>query len=313
MSLKDARGAKRSRLTLPPGPPYAAAELEDWADVCFQMPPGDERLLDLHRGGEAPTAAFENLVGAAHFWDEHEEVMELLDPDSPSHNVKMVEREIYLERWAPFIPPGCRAMDLGCGVGRMGVWMLGQGCTVELVDPDLRSLWRAVSAAVEQGKGALDAHWTTGERLPPLEPVDVVVATEVLCYSAEPERILDAVWALLKPGGYLLCSVEARWGWVFANDVPADTLEAWVGDGVVHVTGDRWVRTYEGPELAALLERRFELIELQPSHYTMSGPFELAAGTLDVAAALAWERRLREHPVAGRLNRAWMAVARKPL
>ena len=162
-------------------------------------------------------------------------------------------------------------------------------------------------------EGRLDLHWATGETLPALElaPVDLVVAAEVLCYVEDPARVLANLRALLRPGGRLLFSVEARWGWALAYDSPAELLPALLGDGVVHVEGDRWVRTFEEADLRALLgDAGWEIEELLPTHYIPSGPFDDAAGTLSVEEVLAWEARLRAHPVTRAWNRAWVGVAR---
>jgi len=48
-----------------------------------------------------------------------------------------------------------------------------------------------------------------------------------------------------------------------------------------------------------------------PTHYVPSGPFELAAGEVDLEEILALEEQLRSHPKTAHLNRAWLAVARK--
>ncbi|MEC8424948.1 MAG: class I SAM-dependent methyltransferase, partial [Myxococcota bacterium] len=231
----------------------------------------------------------------------------------PSHADKMVERALYLDFWGGHLPRESRVLDLGGGVGRFTQWLLQQDCSVELVDPDLRSLWRAVQAGVQTGRGALDVHWSTGEQLPKLEPVDVALMVEVLCYVEDPASVLQRVYETVRPGGVLLCSVEARWGWAMAADVHPQTIESFLGDGVVHVPGDRWVRTYTEDVLrGALRAAGFEVMDMRASHFAFSGPFEECAGPMDAARALALEARLRAHPIAGRLNRAWMAIARRP-
>ncbi len=286
-------------------------DLIDWLGVSFELPAGDPRLVEIHDGGPAPTPPLDNLVGAVTYWHEHPDWMTLLDPTSPSHHDKLVERELYLDFWDEYLPePGHRVLDLGGGVGRFMAWLLERDCTVELVDPDLRSLWRAVTSSAGL-PGALDVHWSTGEALPDLAPVDCVIACEVLCYVEEPVKVLQNIARVLKPGGHLLFSVEARWGWAMGPDVHEGSLMDFFGDGIVHVPGDRWVRTFEADDIAELLEEAgYELVAMQPSHYALSGPFEMAAGELDVDEALALEEMLRSHPVARGLNRAWMVVAR---
>jgi SAM-dependent methyltransferase len=140
-------------------------------------------------------------------------------------------------------------------------------------------------------------------------PFDVVIAAEVLCYVNDPAAVLAALRPLLKPGAVLLASVEARYGWAMGPDVAEGSLGALFGDGVVHVDGDRWVRTFTEADLRALLED-FDLLQLEPSHYVMSGPFEAAAGVIDPDTIRAFERNLRADPVTAPLNRAWMAAAR---
>lgn len=311
MSLSLARALVGDTPPLPAGPPYACTALADWLGVSFELPPGDPRLLEIHDGGPAPTPPLDNLVGAVNYWHEHPDWMQFLDPRSPSHHDKMVERALYLDFWAEHLPAaGDRVLDLGGGVGRFMDWLLDRDCAVELVDPDLRSLWRAVTSAA--GKpGALDVHWTTGERLPELAPLDCAIACEVLCYVEDPVRVLQNVARVLKPGAPLLFSVEARWGWAMGADVHEGSIADFFGDGIVHVPGDRWVRTFEKDDIAELLEvAGYELIALQPSHYALSGPFEMAAGELSVDEALLLEDKLRSHVVSRGLNRAWMVVAR---
>jgi SAM-dependent methyltransferase len=274
------------------------------------LPAGDPNLPDIIAGGSAPSPGFENVVGAATAWHDpdHAAWMDFLDSEAPNHREKLLERALYLHHWAPWLPGEGRVLDLGGGTGRFMAAMLDRGLDVELVDPDLRSLWRAAQHA--KGRpGRLDLHWTTGLHLPDIPPVDLVLAVEVLCYVDDPRAVLQNIRRVLAPGGVLMASVEARWGWAASLDVPPGVLEALVTDGVVHVPGDRWVRTYDHDALLSLFEG-WELLFCLRTHYTTSGPFELAAGELNLAQALVWEERLRNHPQIRNWNRAWTVVAR---
>ncbi len=302
--------------TLPAGgAPYPAAELLDWRGRGFMLPPGDPRLAGILRGAEATSGPHDNLVGAGKYWLESPEWMDFLDPEAPNHADKLLERSLYLARWVPHLQSlgPKRVLDLGGGIGRFTTWLLDQGLDVDLVDPDLRSLWRAVTSSAGR-PGRLDVHWSTGEQLPDLPQVDAVIATEVLCYVEDPAVVLANIMRVLRPGGLLLCSVEARWGWALAEDCHYDTIEQYLGDdGIVHVPGDRWVQTYEGEQFQELLEQAGLRVEaMVPSHYVLSGAFEQSAAPLQgIDHVLELEARLAAHPVTGRLNRAWMAVARK--
>ena len=83
-----------------------------------------------------------------------------------------------------------------------------------------------------------------------------------------------------------------------------------MGDGVVHVPGDRFVRTFDRASFEGLMDG-FETVSLRPTHYVSSGPFENAAGRLTVEEALRWEDRLADDPRSAGWNRAWTGVFRK--
>lgn len=245
----------------------------------------------------------EYLRGLASAWREYPEYLDFLDPEAPNHAAKLLERAIYEDVWGPFLPPaGARALDLGCGVGRMTQWLLDRGLEVEAVDADAESLRRCEGHT----GGRARLHLADAAALPALEPVDVVIASELLCYVEDPRAVLEGL--PLKKGGRLLFSVEARWGWAMAADAAPGTLGALLGEGRVRVPGDRDVRTYDAPRVAELLAGwRLEL--LRPTHYVLGGPLEGVAPELDRAGLLALEAELRRHPVLGPLNRAWTGVA----
>jgi SAM-dependent methyltransferase len=291
-----------------PGP-YACTELAPFRGVEFDLPPGDRRLRPIYDGGSATAPEWDNLVGMTRWWSEHTSWMNFLDPDSPGYHDKRLERQLYLDHFGQYIQGGNRVLDLGGGIGRFTQWLLEQDCSVELVDPDLRSLRCAVGHAAG-GPGRLDVHWTTGAHLPEIEPVDVALAVEVLCYVSDPMAVLNNIRRVLRPGGMLLVSVEAQYGWAMSTDVADDTLEDLLTEGIVHVPRDRWVRTYDEARFRALLQG-WEIVTFLPTHYVLSGPFELSAGEeADMDKIRDWEARLRAHPITGPLNRAWTAVVR---
>lgn len=256
----------------------------------------------------APPASA-NLAGAVAAWRDSPEWMDFLWPESPAHRYKLAERALYLRRWAEHVPAGCRVLDAGGGIGRFAMWCLDRGCTVDLVDPDPQSLACARRHAAGR-PGRLTTVEAPVEGMPVAGPYDVVIAAELLCYVADPAAALAELVARVRPGGALLISVEARWGWAMALDAPAGQLGALFGDGVVHAPGDRWVRTFDEADLRALLTG-LTVEVLEPSHYLSSGPLQQVAGDLELDELAAWEERARAHPVIGRLNRAWTVVARR--
>jgi SAM-dependent methyltransferase len=309
MSLRFASAKGLETPLLPKGPPYLCADLKEWVGFPFWITPHDTRLIDIHNGGNAPSQPLENLQGMIRYWDEHPEWMDMLNPQSPVFIDKQIESELYLDFWQDEFPTNKRVLDMGGGVGRMTQLLLKRGCSVELVDPDLRSLWRALSMAAG-GPGSIDVHWTTGEHMPVLEECDAAIACEVLNYVENPKEIVRRIYKNLTPNGTLLLSVEARWGWALSSDVAEGSIDAFFGDGIVHIPNDRWIRTYTRKDLEELLSD-FTDVKIQPSHYAFSGPFEMATGLLPTKEAIRIENRFREHPIANQLNRAWMAIAHK--
>ncbi|MBM74023.1 MAG: hypothetical protein CMK59_01375 [Proteobacteria bacterium] len=312
MPLSKAMALVGKTPALPKGPPYICKDLYEWAGISFWMEPTDQRLIDIHNGHPAPTPPLENLEGMIYYWQEHSEWMESTNPSSPVYQDKQIELELYLHQWQKYIHDNARVLDLGGGVGRFTQHLLKQNCSVELIDPDLRSLWRVLQLCSSL-PGFIDLHWGTGEtiHLLDLEPVDAVIACEVLNYVENPSLVLNNAINILKPNGFILLSVEARWGWAFSKDVAEGSVDAFLNDGIVHIPHDRWIRTYTKTKLECLLQN-LKIIEIIPSHYSLSGPFEMATGPQNLVDALLLEDKLRNHPIAHKLNRAWMVVAQKP-
>ena len=311
MSLFNAEFTSDSEASLSGQPPYSCKNLNAVAGQSFYLPPTDPRLELLHRGEAVGSPPLDNLVGMVKAWQDHPEWLDFLDPNAPNFADKQLERDLYLHHWATWIPQRGRVLDVGGGVGRFTTWFLDQGLSVELADPDLRSLWRALQHAAGRN-GSLDLHWSTAEQLPDLPAFDAAVAAEVLCYVEDPKRALDQIAKNLAPGAPLLLSVEARWGWAQALDAAPGTLPALLKDGIVHVPGDRWIRTYTQTELIELLSD-WEILMLRPSHYACSGPYEASAGQLDLEELLVVEEALRQREETKHNHRAWMAVARRPV
>lgn len=309
MSLRFASAFGLQTPPLPKGPPYLCVDLIHWVGFPFWLEPHDSRLIDIHHGKPAPTPPLENLEGMIRYWEEHPEWMDMLNPQSPVFEDKQIESALYLDFWGDHVPTGKKVLDVGGGVGRITQILLKNNCSIDLVDPDLRSLWRAVSMAAG-GPGSLDVHWSTGEHMPDLGMFDCAIACEVLNYVEDPQQIVDRIYAHLKPGGTLLLSLEARWGWAMSSDVAAGSIESFFTDGIIHVPHDRWIRTYTKEDVIELLSC-FSSVHLQPSHYAFSGPFEMATGLLPAQEAIDIEERFRNHPIASQLNRAWMAIAQK--
>lgn len=249
------------------------------------------------------------LDGAHKAWADQPEFMDFLDPDTPIHDLKSVERDLYLHHWAPWWKRARTVLDVGCGVGRFALPLLERGETVVGVDADLRSLqrlaWRAAGTP-----GSLELSWSSVHTLPDVT-VDVAIVSEVLCYVPEVERALRTIASRVRPGGAVLLSLEARWGWALAPDAPHGQIEAALdGDGVVWEPGQGWLRTYTEDRVRALLDAaELECVLLTPTHYVTDGPLErVSPRSSSLEEVLDWDARCRRHPVWSPLQRVWTVV-----
>lgn len=307
MSLSRATRPDGTPVGLEGGPPYPGNALLALRGVPFDLPCDDPFV----RG--AGDAAHAYLDGARAAWSESPEWMDFLDEASPIRDLKRAARDIYLHWWEPWLGEGGRALDVGCGIGRFTTALLDRAYTVHGVDADIESLRRCAWHAAGRA-GRLDLHWAGVHHLPDIEPVDLVVAAEVLCYVPDVDAALAGIVRRMKPGAALLLSMEARWGWAAAPDAPRDALdEALQGSGVLDLPGDRWVRTWTREELHALLERAGLTVErIVATHYVTDGPLEDVMPTsATLEELLAAEARCRTHPVWRPLNRIWTAAARR--
>ncbi|MEO7913180.1 MAG: class I SAM-dependent methyltransferase [Roseiflexaceae bacterium] len=102
-----------------------------------------------------------------------------------------------------------RALDLGCGSGRMAANLAAAGFNVEGIDVEQRAV--AIGQRIMARRG-LAARLYAGDVYDPLQPVaaggyDVVVCTEVLEHVGAWRELLARGGELLRPGGTLIVSV----------------------------------------------------------------------------------------------------------
>lgn len=102
-----------------------------------------------------------------------------------------------------------RALDLGCGSGRLAADLAAAGFAVDGIDVEERAV--AIGKRILARRG-LDARLYVGDVYDPNQPVaaggyDVVVCTEVLEHVGPWRELLARATELLRPGGTLIVSV----------------------------------------------------------------------------------------------------------
>lgn len=107
-----------------------------------------------------------------------------------------------LEQSLLSLPRGCSVLDLGAGVGHLGVAVRGHASHLTGVEEDSR-------AAVAPGAAAYD-RWITARLTPELSPgriFDVVVCADILEHLESPEEMVRRIRDWLAPDGKLLVSI----------------------------------------------------------------------------------------------------------
>lgn len=111
-----------------------------------------------------------------------------------------------LQALSQCVQPGSRVLDLGCGTGALGTWLVAHKQCV--VDGLTLSAEEASKAAPHYRKVVVDNLETAD--LPYIfagDTYDCIVCADVLEHLPRPDRILNACHTLLSPGGQLLVSV----------------------------------------------------------------------------------------------------------
>lgn len=106
--------------------------------------------------------------------------------------------------------PGCRALDIACGVGTVSCWMAGEvGLDGHVVAADVNpdqlvvAKWHCAKCQNHEPINYLEASaYATGL---PSESFDLVHMRLLLCHLVEPAKVLTEAYRLLKPGGALVC------------------------------------------------------------------------------------------------------------
>ena len=154
-----------------------------------------------------------------------------------------VLRRYRVLQWVASLPPGERALEIGCGPGALLHDLAGLGYRCEAVETSERAL--ALAAEVFAGRPEVQVH---ASPQPDWEArFDLLLAFEVLEHIEYDDQALGEWVEWLAPGGHLLISVpahERRWN-------PTD---AWAGH----------YRRYESARIRSLVsEAGLELVSIE--------------------------------------------------
>ncbi len=159
---------------------------------------------------EAEVAKFEAM--AAEWWDPTGKFkpLHMLNPTRLEYIVDQIAVEFCRDRKSlkPF--EGLRLLDIGCGGGLLSEPMARLGADVLGADAAAGNIPVAQIHAEQSGL-EIDYRNTMAEALvDDGEQFDVILNMEVIEHVADPQAMLDACFALLKPGGLMICSTINR-------------------------------------------------------------------------------------------------------
>lgn len=192
------------------------------------------------------------------------------------HVIRHFARDITADR--PL--SGLSLVDIGCGGGLISEPMARLGAAVTGIDATEKNIPVAQLHAEQSGL-TIDYRHSTAESLVAKEQrFDVVLALEIVEHVADVALFLDAVTALVKPGGLIFMSTLNRTVKSYAMAiVGAEYVLRWLPKGTHH-----WNKFLKPSELILPLESR----GMQPVDITgiVLDPFtrrwNLKAGDLDV-------------------------------
>jgi ubiquinone/menaquinone biosynthesis C-methylase UbiE len=111
---------------------------------------------------------------------------------------------------------GKRVLDVGCGAGTDLVRFARAGARASGVDLSAAAIELARANVAQQGLEA-DLREADAAHLPyPDETFDLVFALGVVQYSADPARVIEECWRVLKPGGEAIVQAYNRVSWLNA-------------------------------------------------------------------------------------------------
>lgn len=106
---------------------------------------------------------------------------------------------------------GLRILDAGTGEGRYAMELEAAGASVVGLD---RSTGMLDAARARGGAGAAKPEWVQGDvRALPFRSnsFDVAIAVTVLCFAAEPDRLIGELARVVRPGGRVVIGELGRW------------------------------------------------------------------------------------------------------
>lgn len=265
-----------------------------------------------------------NVLGLERYFKNQPFDMDFLNPVSSFYHLKSLSTKLYLHRLKNHLDPIPResiVLDAGCGIGRFTTLLAERFKKVVAFDPSLPSLKACQRHLDERGLHNVDMHWADISFLDEMteSTFDVVIAIELICYTADPLKSLKRLMRVAKPNAKIFLSVEGRLGALCSQGVKEpERLLSILSKEPLLLEKDRFVIYFDRKDFKELVRNAgMKKLTIDSSHYFGEGVFwqSIDDSRLNdpkyVDPIIRAENFCRDHPVIAEWARVFMAVGKK--
>ena len=195
----------------PKNPPHIMA---NHAHSTQNMPSQSNPSVDTHQGQTVPNVdagEIQKFTALAHEWWDKDGAFATLHQINPLR-LNWIEQQVIAHQKEGLT--GKKVLDVGCGGGILSHSMAKRGASVLGVDLGLENIEAAKINAQKTQQSNLEFDCVAIEDLASdnthIGTFDVVTCVEMLEHVPNPQSIIDACFALLKPNGVLVLSTINR-------------------------------------------------------------------------------------------------------
>lgn len=265
-----------------------------------------------------------NVLGLERAFKKQPVDMDFINPLSSFFHLKNLSTKLYLHCFKNYLDPIPResiVLDAGCGVGRFTTFLAERFKKVVAFDPSLPSLNTCQRHLDERGLHNVEMHWADISFLDNVgeNTFDVVIAMELICYTADPLRSLKRLMRVAKSNAKIFLSVEGRLGALCSQGVkgPERLLSVFSKEPLL-LENNCFVIYFDRKDFKELVRNAgMKKLTIDSSHYLGEGVFwqSIDDSRLNDATyvdmIIRTEDFCRDHPVIAEWARVFMAVGKK--
>lgn len=258
-----------------------------------------------------------NVVGYERDWQMYPESLDFLERDSDYYSIKALERDIYLDAINPYLKSlgkNSLILDAGGGIGRFAILLAKMGYKVHLIDACKNNLKVALKH-ISRKKLLKNINLThaDAENLHMFEDnkFDSTFAIELICYCANPKKVLKELVRVTKNGGLIFISVEGKYGSLISdNIISANNFNSVFEKGELLIKEYLYVKYYTKEEFEKLLKKfEIEILDIRGCQYVTDGIFRRFTSG-DKKLLIKIEKICQNDKIMKNLGRVWLAIVK---